>query len=150
MRPRFEQGDPVRVIRAIRNDGTYPGLPRGALLIARGSTGYVRVIGTFLQDQIIYAVHFLHHGDRLVGCREQELIAADAPWVCSRFEVCERVVARLPLALRGETVVAKGEPGKIMRVLRDTPGGVTYHVLFRDRLLQTPEAALEAEAEAGY
>jgi nitrogen fixation protein NifZ len=142
MRPRFEPGDAVRVIRTIRNDGTYPGLPRGALLVNRGSLGYVRTLGTFLQEQIIYGVHFLQD-KRLVGCREQELIAADVPWVYSRFEVRERVVARLALTLHGEVIAARGEPGVIMRVLRDNPGGVIYHVQFRDRLLQTPESALE-------
>lgn len=142
MRPRFEQGDAVRVIRTIRNDGTYPGLPRGALLVNRGSSGYVRTLGTFLQDQIIYGVHFLQD-NRLVGCREQELIAADTPWVYSRFEVRDRVVARLALMLHSEVLVAQGEPGVIMRVLHNTPGGVLYHVQFRDRLLQTPEGALE-------
>ncbi|MFO1431978.1 MAG: nitrogen fixation protein NifZ [Candidatus Competibacteraceae bacterium] len=142
MRPRFEQGDVVRVIRTIRNDGTYPGLPRGALLIERGSLGYVRTLGTFLQDQIIYGVHFLQD-NRLVGCREQELIAADTPWVHNRFEVRDQVVARLALTLHGEVIVAQGEPGVIMRVIHDASGDVLYHVQFHDRLLQTPESALK-------
>ena len=50
MRPRFEYGDEVRVTRNVRNDGTYPGLETGQLLIRRGSTGHVRDVGTFLQD----------------------------------------------------------------------------------------------------
>ena len=56
---RWDLGDDVRVIRNVRNDGTYPGEQIGALLIRRGSTGTVIDIGTFLQDQIIYTVHFL-------------------------------------------------------------------------------------------
>ena len=56
---RWDLGDDVRVIRNVRNDGTYPGEPVGALLIRRGSTGTIIDIGTFLQDQIIYTVHFL-------------------------------------------------------------------------------------------
>ena len=79
LEPRFACDDAVRVIRNIRNDGTYPGQPTGALLVRRGSIGYVRHIGVFLQDQIIYTVHFLEAGNRIVGCRETELIRADAP-----------------------------------------------------------------------
>jgi nitrogen fixation protein NifZ len=59
MIPQFEYGESVRVIRNIRNDGTFPNIATGALLIKRGSVGYVTNIGTFLQDQIIYTVHFL-------------------------------------------------------------------------------------------
>ena len=74
LEPRFACDDAVRVIRNIRNDGTYPGQLTGALLVRRGSIGYVRHIGVFLQDQIIYTVHFLEAGNRIVGCRETELI----------------------------------------------------------------------------
>jgi hypothetical protein len=49
----------VRVLRNVRNDGTFPGLNLGAPLVRRGSTGYVCDLGLFLQDQIIYTVHFL-------------------------------------------------------------------------------------------
>ena len=70
--PRFEYGDEVRVTRNVRNDGTFPGAEVGELLIRRGSTGFVRDVGTFLQDQVVYSVHFVD-ADRLVGCREQEL-----------------------------------------------------------------------------
>ena len=44
-----------------------------------GGFGYVRNVGTFLQDQIIYAVYFTEV-DRTVGCREEELISAQEPW----------------------------------------------------------------------
>ena len=42
-----EYGTGVRVIRNIRNDGTYPGEAVGALLVRRGTVGYVRDVGTF-------------------------------------------------------------------------------------------------------
>ncbi|NJN47395.1 MAG: nitrogen fixation protein NifZ, partial [Candidatus Competibacteraceae bacterium] len=86
MRPQFDYGAEVRVTRNIRNDGTYPGMSRGDLLVRRGSTGLVRDIGRFLQDQVIYAVLFPHGESRLVGCREQELIPVDAPWIPNQFE----------------------------------------------------------------
>ncbi|UHD15163.1 nitrogen fixation protein NifZ [Thiocapsa bogorovii] len=142
MRPGFEYGDEVRVVRNVRNDGTFPGRQTGTLLIRRGSTGFVRDIGTFLQDQIIYSVHFLEH-DLVVGCREEELQAASAPWTPSRFEAREKVASRVPLGIRGEVLVEAGEIGEVMRVLRDHPAGVAYEVHFADRpTLQVPESAL--------
>jgi nitrogen fixation protein NifZ len=152
MRPRFDYGDEVRVVRNVRNDGTYPGKDTGNLLVRRGSTGYVRDVGTFLQDQIIYSVHFLHE-DRVVGCREEELLAADEPWTPSRFEFRDQVAARLTLAVGGRVLVEQGEIGEIVKVLRGaaTPqgaGDVAYHVHFPGRnTLQVPESALEAVIE---
>lgn len=144
MLPRYDYGHAVRVTRAIRNDGTFPGRDRGDLLVRRGSIGYVRGVGTFLQDQLIYEVHFLDHG-LMVGCREEELIDADAPWTPSRFEFRDWVRARVALAARGEVRVAAGALGQVLKVLRDAPGAVAYHVLFTDRILQVPEGALEPE-----
>jgi nitrogen fixation protein NifZ len=143
MRPEYEYGAAVRVVRNLRNDGTYPGLATGTLLVRRGSVGYVRDVGTFLQDQIVYSVHFLEQ-DRLVGCREEELQPADAPWEPSRFEFRDRVVTRLALSSGGQVVVQAGEQGQVMKVLRDTPHSVSYHVHFSGRpLLQVPESALD-------
>jgi len=144
MRPRFDYGEAVRAIRPVRNDGTYPGMATGTLLVRRGSVGYVHHIGLFLQDQIIYAVHFIDNGNRLVGCREQELIPAAAPWVHSRFEVRDKVVARLALALDGTVLVAAGASGQVLQVLRDNPAAVAYHVCFGERVLHVPESALVA------
>ncbi len=142
MRPEYDYGDEVRVLRNVRNDGTYPGEPTGALLIRRGSTGFVRDVGTFLQDQLIYSVHFLD-SDRIVGCRAEELQRADEPWIPSRFEFRDQVAARLPLGLQGRVLVEAGEVGEVIRVLRDHPGGVAYHVHFPDRnTLIVPETAL--------
>lgn len=147
MRPRYDYGDEVRVLRNVRNDGTVPGVDVGRLLVRRGSTGFVRDLGTFLQDQIIYAVHFLAEG-QLIGCREEELQPASAPWTPSRFESRERVAARLRLGSGGRVLVERGEVGEVLRVLRDAPGGVSYHVLFEGRnTLQVPESALDPVGE---
>lgn len=142
MQHRFDYGDAVRLTRNVRNDGTYPGMDVGNLLIRRGSVGYVMNVGTFLQDQIIYTVHFLDQG-RIVGCREEELIGADEPWNPSRYETREKVRARIALALGGEVVTPAGAEGEVMRVLRDAPGGVQYHVHFPGHVLQVPETVLE-------
>jgi nitrogen fixation protein NifZ len=149
LEPRFARDQAVRVIRNIRNDGTYPGEPTGALLVRRGSIGYVRHIDVFLQDQLIYAVHFLEAGNRIVGCRETELIPADAPWIPNRFERGDQVIARLALAVAGEVVAAAGMIGEVMAVIRD-PAPIHYHVLFGQRVLLAPETALAAiQPEAG-
>jgi nitrogen fixation protein NifZ len=143
VRPEFEFGAEVRVLRNVRNDGTFPGQATGTLLVRRGSTGFVRDVGTFLQDQIIYTVHFLAE-DRLVGCREEELQLATDPWVPSRFEARDLVRARVPLGIAGRVLVAAGGEGEVMKVIRDAPGGVAYHVHFTGAsTLQVPETALD-------
>ena len=145
MRPGFEYGDEVRVVRNVRNDGTFPGRPTGTLLIRRGSTGFVRDIGTFLQDQIIYSVNFLDEG-KIVGCREEELIGADDPWTPSKFEFREKVVAIKGLSVGGEVLVEPGALGEVIKVIRDAPGGVAYHIHFDSlagRVLQIQEGILE-------
>ncbi len=142
MRPKFEYGDKVRVVRNVRNDGTYPGEPTGRLLVRRGSVGYVRDVGTFLQDQLIYSVDFLDANKR-VGCREQELQLESDPWIPSRFEFRDKVTPTIPLGIQGEVIAAPGDEGEIEMVLRDNPGGPAYHARFHGRTLQVPEKALE-------
>ncbi len=142
MQPRYDFGQEVRVIRSIRDDGTYPGKSRGDLLIQRGSLGYVRDVGTFLQDQLIYRVHFIEAGIQ-VGCREEELIDGDAPWVETRFEFRQMVTSNRDLAVNGEVRVAAGDQGQVLRVLRETPQGVCYQVRFPGRTLQVREDVLE-------
>ena len=85
MRPKFTFSEEVRVVRAIRNDGTVAGFAPGALLVRRGSTGFVRDWGVFLQDQIIYQIHF-PETDRIIGCREQELIPITQPWLAGNLQ----------------------------------------------------------------
>ena len=115
---RFDFGEAVRVTRNVRNDGTYPGLDVGHLLIRRGSVGNVIEVGTFLQDQVIFTVHFLAHG-RMVGCRLEELISADEPWNPSRFEFRDKVVCSLDLAVQGQIIIAKNTAGEVLKVLRE-------------------------------
>lgn len=143
MRPKYEYGDRVRVIRNLRNDGTYPGEETGRLLVRRGSIGYVRDVGTFLQDQLIYSVDFVD-ARRMVGCREQELQAAADPWVPTRFEFRDKVTPNVDLAIRGEVVARPGDAGEIEKVLRDAAGGPAYHARFRGRTLLVPEGALQS------
>jgi nitrogen fixation protein NifZ len=146
MDARWDYGEAVRLTRNVRNDGTYPGLDPGDFLVRRGSIGYVVDVGTFLQDQIIYSVNFLDEG-KIVGCREEELIGADDPWMPSKFEFREKVRSAKGLSVNGEVLVAAGAIGEVIKVIRDAPGGVAYHVHFDSlsgRVLQIPENALEA------
>lgn len=140
----WDLGDAVRVIRNVRNDGTYPGLATGEPLIRRGSVGHVVDVGTFLQDQIIYSVHFLAD-DRIVGCREEELIAAADEWIFSVFEFRESVRSRIALRAGEDALLPAGSVGEILRVLRHAADGVAYHVHFAalpGRVFQIPENLL--------
>ncbi len=146
MLPRWDYGDAVRVTRNVRNDGTFPGAAMGDLLVRRGRIGHVRNVGTFLQDQVIYAVHFLDE-NRIVGCREEELIGGEEEWTPSRFEFREKVRSAKGLSVNGQVLVEVGAIGEVIKVIRDAPGGVAYHVHFQSllgRVLQIPEDALVA------
>lgn len=138
---KFQREQQVRVTRTVRNDGTFPGKEIGDLLVRRGSVGYVRDVGTYLQDQTIYAVHFFDD-QVMVGCREEELQAADDPWNPSRFEFRDKVTPRIPLAINGEVIAEPGVAAEVLKVLRDAPGGVAYHIRVPGRTLQVPETAL--------
>lgn len=144
MKPRWRIDDEVRVIRNLRDDGTFPGARMGDLLARRGSVGVIRDIGFFLQDQIIYSVHF-YAENRMVGCREEELIGAAEDWTPSRFEFREKVRSRASLTVEGEKLIRAGDTGEIVKVVRD-PSGVAYHVHFDPlpgRVLRVPENMLE-------
>lgn len=76
-RPAFEEGQKVRALRDVRNDGTYPGRPMGDFLIRAGDIGYVKSIGTYLQMYYIYGVDF-YEKRIIVGMRAKELELVDA------------------------------------------------------------------------
>ena len=74
--PRFAIGERVACRSVVRNDGTFNGRDIGDVLVQRGELGYVRSIGTFLQQFYIYAVEFTASGHR-VGMRARELCTLD-------------------------------------------------------------------------
>jgi nitrogen fixation protein NifZ len=74
--PRFEIGERVISRNVVRNDGTYNGLDIGTVLVQRGEVGFVRSVGTFLQQFYIYAVEFTDSGHK-VGMRAKELCTLD-------------------------------------------------------------------------
>ena len=147
MQPAFEYGTEVRVTRNVRNDGTYPGKEVGELLVRRGAVGCIYDVGSYLQDQIIYRVHFLDEA-KTVGCREEELILASDPWISNKFEFNQKVISKIPIATNGETVVEKDKQGTVVKVLRDSEKAkVSYHVYFGNHTFLMPEAALAEFSE---
>ncbi|HJV63766.1 MAG TPA: nitrogen fixation protein NifZ [Albitalea sp.] len=74
--PRFAMGERVLSRSVVRNDGTYNGKDIGDVLVNKGEVGFVRSIGTFLQQFYIYAVEFSESGHR-VGMRAKELCTLD-------------------------------------------------------------------------
>ncbi|OWK25173.1 nifZ protein [Rhizobium yanglingense] len=75
-RPRFTPGERVRATRQVRNDGTYPGKDIGENLVRKGDEGFVRDVGTFLQQFYIYAVEWVDRG-AVVGMRGYEIMSVD-------------------------------------------------------------------------
>lgn len=125
----FDYGEKVRVIKNIRNDGTFMGSSRGALLIRRGSVGYIKGVGKFLQDQVIYQVHFIEQGCT-VGCRESELGDLAAPWIERLFERGDSVIAQKSLTSAGKIVVAAGDSGTVLG-LESEQKPLHYRVSFK-------------------
>ncbi|CCM80336.1 Putative nifZ protein (modular protein) [Rhizobium mesoamericanum STM3625] len=74
--PQFIPGERVRAILHVKNDGSYAGKNIGENLVRKGDEGYVRDIGTFLQQFYIYAVEWVGRGT-VVGMRARELMSLD-------------------------------------------------------------------------
>ena len=74
--PMFVPGQKVRALKHVKNDGTYRGREIGDILVRKGEVGYVRDIGTFLQQFYIYAVEWVD-SCTLVGMRGKELARLD-------------------------------------------------------------------------
>ena len=70
--PIFEPGAKVVSTKYIKNDGTYPRREIGDILVGKGDVGYIRDIGSFLQQFYVYAVEFVDRGV-VVGMRGKEL-----------------------------------------------------------------------------
>lgn len=74
--PLFKPGEKVVSLKNIRNDGTVRGREIGEIVVKKGEVGYVRDIGTFLQQFFIYAVEWIDRGT-VVGMRGKELKSVD-------------------------------------------------------------------------
>lgn len=72
---KYHIGQKVELLEDIVNDGTYPHAKIGTLIMPKGSVGYIKTMGEFLQVIRVYEVHFFGAGMDLeiIGCREHEL-----------------------------------------------------------------------------
>lgn len=77
--PKFKVGQKVALLADVVNDGTYPHSPIGTLMMPKGSVGYIKSMGEFLQVIRVYEVHFVGSDMEVevIGCREHELKAVD-------------------------------------------------------------------------
>jgi nitrogen fixation protein NifZ len=77
--PKFSLGQKVALLEDVVNDGTYPHSPIGTLMMPKGSVGYIKDMGDFLQVIRVYEVHFFGSDMEIdiIGCREHELEALE-------------------------------------------------------------------------
>ena len=141
MKPRFEYGERVRVVRTLRNDGTFPGMETGDVLTLAGRRGRAeRGHVPARPDHLRSAFHRGRPDGRLPrggadprpGPLGPDPVPVPGPGRQSD-----------PPTVGGMVVVPAGEPGEVLKVLRDAPAGPAYHVYFDGRVFQVPETALE-------
>ncbi|WP_417760810.1 nitrogen fixation protein NifZ [Shewanella sp.] len=140
---RFAPGAEVRVVRNVRNDGSFFGMEKGELIVAEGAIGVVRKHGWFLQDQIIYDVFFPDTG-RLVGLRDVEVIDASLPFSPCRFHLLDYACLTLSLASQGELLARKGDRVQVIWIDRSLESGeLAFTVKIGDTEVTVPDRALE-------
>ena len=105
--PRFRFGERVICRSTVRNDGTFGGKDVGHVLVKKGDVGYVRSIGTFLQQYFIYSVEWVERGYQ-VGMRAKELCTLDdlPPEVLEKFADRLEILKQIG---KGDNVVVKSE-----------------------------------------
>ena len=81
--PKFKLGQRVKLLADVVNDGTYPHAKIGTLMMPKGSIGYIKHMGEFLQVIRVYEVHFFgtEMEVEIIGCREHELESMDDDFV---------------------------------------------------------------------
>ena len=70
--PKYDWGQRVQALSDLRNDGSFPGFPEDALLVASGDPGEIVQVGMHTESNTpVYLVEF---GEKLVvGCFEEEI-----------------------------------------------------------------------------
>lgn len=81
--PAFDYGEKVISRKNVRNDGTFHGREIGDVLVKKGDVGYVKSIGSFLQQFYIYGIDFVDRG-YVVGMKGRELRSLDTPSPAAR------------------------------------------------------------------
>lgn len=143
--PKFGYGEEVRVVKNIRNDGTYQSNIKGRLLVRRGRTGFIRHAGYYQQDQIVYQVHFLDTNE-IIGCRETELISATEHWLHNDFEYGDKAVLTVALNLGGERIASKDDIATVLAVDRDGDD-ISYRIQIGEHDIDVPARVLTVPAE---
>ena len=143
--PKFAYGDEVRVVKNIRNDGTYQSNIKGRLLARRGRTGFIRHAGYYQQDQIVYQVHFLDTNE-IIGCREVELISAEEHWVNNDFEYGDKAVLTVALNLEGQRIASKNDTVTVLAVDRENDE-ICYRIQIGEHDIDVPARALTLPAD---
>lgn len=70
--PIYQWGQRVRAIDDLVNDGSFPGRPVDALLVAAGACGEIVQVGSHADTNTpVYLVEF--DGQMVVGCFEEEI-----------------------------------------------------------------------------
>lgn len=126
----FKEGDRVRLVFDIKNDGTLFGKKRGVQLQKAGETGYI-ARRDILNDDVIYSVHFLG-SNKVIGCKEKELISAELDWKPPAFKKGDQAKSIVDLVYKGKRFSAKGSKGKITAVRFLPKLGFIYETLFED------------------
>ncbi|WP_457570021.1 nitrogen fixation protein NifZ [Desulfurobacterium sp.] len=75
---KFSPGDRVKLLKTVKNDGTYPKMKRGETIAKKGETGYiVRFLGyaPAFKDDLFEVL--LEKTGRIVVCRSCELEKED-------------------------------------------------------------------------
>jgi nitrogen fixation protein NifZ len=71
--PKYQWGQRVTAQSDLHNDGSYPDMPEGALLVRSGDHGEIVQIGSHTESNTpVYLVEFAQ--DRVVGCFEEEIL----------------------------------------------------------------------------
>ena len=74
--PKFEWGQRVRASVDLYNDGSFPNVAEGALLVSSGDRGEIVNVGTHVESNTpVYLVEFPEN--RVVGCMEEELAVVE-------------------------------------------------------------------------
>lgn len=70
--PKYEWGQRVQAVDDLFNDGSFPGVPEGELLVPAGGLGEIVQVGHHTEANIpIYLVEFGQN--RVLGCLEEEI-----------------------------------------------------------------------------
>lgn len=146
LNPKYEYGSEVRLTCNVRNDGSFVNSNKGECLMRRGETGYVRHAGLFLQETVVYQVHFMA-SNQIIGCKESELILASEPWTFNEFEYGDKVQLTVPLAMDKQRIANSGDAVSIIAVQREQQADeqlIYYRIQINEHDVMVPERALAA------